>query len=120
MDILVNGVPLLNKAGAVARGVGLYPATERKPVVGDSGFHGVVDETVPAECEVTITDRSDVMLGSLAAVNGDGTIIFRTRGGGKVYVMEGAYCVGSLEVTAGEGETSLKFFGEGWIEGVEG
>jgi hypothetical protein len=66
--------------------------------------------------EVTITDRDDVSLSDLAAINENGTVIFRTYGGGKVYTMEGATCTKNMKVSAGEGETPLKFFGPYWVE----
>lgn len=118
VEVLVNGTLLLNKPGAVIRGVGVSgePAFERKPVLGDTGLHGFTEEPIPAECEVTITDRDDISLSDIAAVNGNGTIIFRAAGGGKSFKMEGATCANNMELTAGEGETSVKFIGPYWIE----
>jgi hypothetical protein len=118
VEILVNGQLLLNKKGATAKGLGISgePAFERKPVFGDTGLHGFVEEAVPAECEVKITDRDDIKLGDLAAINGNGTVIFRAAGGGKSYKMEGATCANNMDLTAGEGETSVKFIGGYWIE----
>lgn len=116
--VIVNGTPLLNKAGAIARGLGLSgePAFERKPVMGDGGIHGFVEEPIPAECEVKITDRDDIKLTDLARINGDGTIIFESASGGKAYKMDGATCVSNFELTGGEGETTVKFLGPYWIE----
>jgi hypothetical protein len=121
VEVLVNGNPLLNKPGATASGLGLSgaPAFERKPIMGDSGIHGFVEEPVEARCEVTITDRDDVSLNDLAGINGDGTLIFRSAGGGKVYTMKNATCVGNFTLTAGEGETSIAFVGQTWTEGTE-
>lgn len=118
VEVLVNGQLLLNKSGAVARGIGVSgePAFERKPVFGDTGLHGFVEEPVPAECEVKITDRDDISLSDLAAINGTGTVIFRAAGGGKSYKMEGATCTNNMELTAGEGETTVKFVGSYWTE----
>jgi len=118
IEVLVNGNLLLNKAGAVARGLGLSgePAFERKPVFGDTGLHGFVEEPIPAECEVKITDRDDIKLGDLAKINGNGTVVFRSAGGGKSYKMEGATCTNNFELTGGEGETSVKFVGSYWTE----
>jgi len=51
-----------------------------------------------------------------AQVNGDGTVIFRAAGGGKVYTMHNATCLNNFELTAGEGETTIKFQGPMWVE----
>jgi hypothetical protein len=121
VDVLVNSEKLLNKAGATANGLGISgePSAERKAVVGDGGIHGFVDEPVEARCEVTITDRSDIKLDTLARINGDGTLVFRSKTGGKVYTMPNATCVMNFGLTAGEGETTIAFVGSYWIETVE-
>jgi len=118
VEVLVNGTLLLNKTGASASGIGVSgrPAFERKEVLGDTGLHGVVETPVVAMCEVKVTDRDDIRLEDLAAINGNGTIIFRSAGGGKVYTMNGAYCTNNMKLTAGEGEVDLKFIGSYWTE----
>ena len=118
VEVIVNGSPLLNKSGAVAGGVGLSgePAFERKEVIGDGGLHGFVEEPSVATLEVTITDRDDVSLDLLARIFQNGTVIFRGAGGGKNYVMNDATCTGNFQVTAGEGETTVKFIGNYWTE----
>lgn len=121
VEVLLNGEKLLNKAGAVAGGIGLsgIPAVKRKAVMGDDGIHGYVDEPTAAYCEVTITDRDDISLDKIAKVRENGTIIFRTHGGGKSYVMEGATCLMDMAITAGEGETPVRFEGNYWVESTE-
>lgn len=118
IEVLVDGNLLLNKAGAVASGIGLsgQPNFELEAIMGDTGPHGYIEKPVQARCEVTITDRDDIMLSDLAAVRETGTVIFRTAGGGKVYVMEGATCLRNFSVTGGEGETPLVFEGPFWTE----
>ncbi len=118
VEVLVNNELLLNKAGAKAGGIGIsgQPNYAKKVVTGDTGPHGYVEEPVMARCEVTITDRDDIMLSDLARVNGDGTVIFRAAGGGKVYTMEGATCLGNFTVTGGEGATDVVFEGPYWTE----
>lgn len=120
VEIVVNGNLLLNKAGAVASGIGISGeiAVQRNPVLGDSGLHGSVEENIVAQVEVTVTDRDDISLSALAAINGDGTIIFRAAGGGKVYIMNNATSQGNFSVTAGEGEVALVFFGAFWTEDI--
>lgn len=120
VEVLVNGVPLLNKAGAAASGIGLSgePNFELKEVIGDTGLHGFAEEPVVAMLEVTVTDRDDVSLSDLAAVRENGTVIFRSRGSGKAYTMTNATCTRNFTVTAGEGETPLKFIGAFWTEGT--
>lgn len=118
VEIIVNGVPLLNKAGATATGIGIsgQPNFELKAVTGDSGPHGYVETPIQARCEVTISDRDDVDLGTLAAIRENGTVVFRAAGGGKVYTMEGATCLRNLSLTGGEGETKIIFEGPYWTE----
>ncbi len=120
VEVMVNGITLLNKEGAKAIGIGrLHGApTERTAIIGDTGWHGVVSKYTEAACEVTITDRDDVSLEALEAIEGDGTIVFRTYGGGKTYAMNEASCAAPIEVTAGEGDTTIRFIGPKWIEGV--
>lgn len=121
VEVLVDGNLLLNKAGAVASGIGLSgePSFELKEIVGDSGLHGFVEEPVVGALEVTVSDREDIKLSDLAKVRENGTVIFRSAGGGKVYTMEGATCTRNFTITAGEGETPLKFIGPYWTEGVQ-
>jgi hypothetical protein len=121
VEVLVNGQLLLSKTGATASGIGLSgkPAFKLKEVLGDTGLHGFVEEPVVAKCEVKVTDRDDVRLDTLCQINGDGTVIFRAAGGGKVYTMNNATCTRDLQVTAGEGETSLTFMGAYWTEAVQ-
>lgn len=120
VEILVNGIPLLNKAGATANGLGLSGEAnfELKQIQGDTGPHGSVEEPIDASVEVTISDRSDVKLSDLAAIRENGTIIFRSRGKGKVYTMANATCKRNFTLTAGEGEVSVTFFGAFWTEGT--
>ncbi len=117
-DILVNGVLLLNKANATISGIGIsgQPAFKRVPVLGDGGVHGFTEEPIVARTEVTITDREDQSLSALAALNQDGTVIFRAKRGGKAYIMNQATAEGDFELTAGEGETRVAFIGPYWTE----
>jgi len=118
IEVLVNGVPLLNKAGATATGIGISgkPNFSLKAVVGDSGLHGYIEEPVMARCEVTVTDRDDVDLSSLAEIRENGTVVFRSAGGGKVYTMDGATCLRNFSLTGGEGEVPIIFEGPYWVE----
>ena len=121
IEVLVNGQLLLNKAGASAIGIGISgkPLSEKKLVMGDTGPHGYTDEPIAARCEVTVTDRDDIMLSDFASIPvGGATIIFRSAGGGKEYTMEGATCLGNFTVTGGEGETPIVFEGPFWTETV--
>lgn len=118
VDVILNGVPLLNKAGAVASGIGISgePNFELKAVMGDSGPHGYVETPIQARCEVTISDRSDIDLSTIASVRENGTVVFRSSMGGKVYTMEGATCLRNFSLTGGEGETKVTFEGPYWVE----
>jgi Na+-transporting NADH:ubiquinone oxidoreductase subunit NqrA len=118
VEVIVNGTPLLNKEGATAEGIGISgePNFELEPVGGDTGLHGFKETYVPARLEVTVTDRDDVSLSDLARIKGNGTVIFRAAGGGKVYTLNGATCMRNFTVTAGEGETTVVFVGPYWTE----
>ncbi len=121
VEVLVNGELLLNKAGAVAEGIGVsgMPNFEREAIVGDTGTHGYAERPIQARCVVTVTDRDDIMLSDFAAINGDGTIIFRAARSGKVYTMHNATNLGNITLTSGDGETELRFEGPYWVETVE-
>jgi hypothetical protein len=119
VEVLVNNEILLNKAGAVASGIGVsgQPNFEREAMVGDTGIHGYIEKPVMARCEVTVTDRDDIMLTDFASIPiGGATVIFRSVGGGKVYTMAEATCLGNFSLTAGEGEVPLIFEGGNWTE----
>lgn len=118
VEVVVNGVILLNKNGASASGIGESgkPAVKREPVIGDMGIHGYKETIEAARLTVSITDRDDVRLSDLCKINGDGTVIMRAALGGKVYTMANATCVGALSVTAGEGDTKIEFVGPYWTE----
>lgn len=124
VEIVVNGQRIFNKEGAAIMNIGPgdgSPALERTSVKGDTGTHGIKDVVMPARLEVTITDRSDVSLGLLWAINGNGTVYVHvlTGGGGKTYIMKNAACMNPGSVTTGEGDTPLAFEavdGGGWIE----
>jgi len=118
VEVLVNGETLLNKAGAVASGIGISgaPNFELESVMGDTGIHGYKENPIVAKLEVTVTDRDDVSLSDIASIRENGTVIFRSAGGGKVYTMEGATCLRNFSVTGGEGETPLVFEGPYWTE----
>lgn len=121
IEVLVNGQTLLNKAGAEATGIGLSgePNYEINEVMGDTGMHGTTETPIVARCTVTVTDRDDISLDTLARVRENGTVIFRAAGGGKAYTMNNATCKRNFTLTGGEGETQLEFFGPFWTEGVD-
>jgi len=121
VEVLVNGEMLLNKAGAIARGIGISGEQnfELEAVVGDTGHHGYVERPIMAECEVKITDTDQKLLSDIARIRENGTLIFRAARGGKAYVMEGATCLRNFELTAGEGEVTVRFQGPYWTETVE-
>lgn len=121
VEVVVNGKTLLNKPGATASGIGSSgkPPVEREPVFGDTGIHGFIEKLVPAKCEIPITDREDIKLGDFDAIQGDGTVIFRAAGGGKVYTLKDATCIGNFSVKGGDGETTLTFIGSSWTETTE-
>jgi hypothetical protein len=124
VEIMIDGVPVLNKAGAVATGIGLSgePAKEVTPIMGDGGLHGYKEDPIMAGLEVTVTDRGDIMIDDLMRIGltTDGTILFQKRGGnGKKWTLQNAVAQRNASLTAGEGETSLTYFGEYWIEEKE-
>ncbi len=120
VEIIVNGSPVLNKEGATASGLGISgeAATELTAQFGDTGLHGFTEAAIAAMCEVTLSDREDQLLDTLAQINGNGTIIFKAWKGGKVYTMEEATCLRNFSVSAGE-VTNVRFVGAKWVETVE-
>ncbi len=120
VSVYANGKMLINKAGAKASGIGVNgkPNVERKAVMYDNGIAGYREEIVPARCEVTIIDRADQSLSELVEIFENGTIVFASSVGGKVYTMDNATCLGNLSVTSGDGEVPLVFESISWREGV--
>jgi len=121
VEVLVNSQLMLTKKGAKANGIGISGQApfERAPIMGENGIHGFVENPIECSVEFTITDRDDITLDSLARINGNGTIIYRAAGGGKVYTMQNATCVCNMNVTSGEGEVPVKFIGPFWTESKE-
>lgn len=111
VEIRVNGESLLIKQGAKAIGIGGY---KRRPVEGEA-YHGPVEVVSTPRCEFSITDRNDKALEELQDLT-DATLIFQSANNGKVYLMKHAVCEGGFEVTAGEGEVPVAFFGPSWSE----
>jgi len=111
VEVRVNGESLLIKQGAKAIGIGGY---KRRPVEGEE-YHGYVEEVSTPRCEFSITDRNDKALEELAS-EVDATLVFQSANDGKVYVMKHAVCEGGFELTAGEGEVPVAFFGPSWSE----
>ncbi len=118
VQVLVNGELLLNKAGATAEGIGISGAQnfELEAIMGDTGIHGFKETPIVASCSVTITDRDDISLSDLATIREDGTVTYRSAGSGKSYVLNEATCTRNFTITAGEGETPIKFVGAYWTE----
>ena len=121
VKISVNSQLLLNKAGAVAGGIGLSgePNFELTAVMGDTGPHGYTETPIMAYLEVNVTDRDDISLDSLCRIRENGTVVFAAAGGGKSYTMNNATCVRNATLTAGEGENTLRYEGPFWTETTE-
>jgi lipoate-protein ligase A len=122
IELLINGQLQLTKSGSVTvAGLGLSGSQNYvlKEVIGDTGVQGFIEEPVPATCEMTITDRDDIKVDTIARIRENGTIVVRAAGGGKVYTMNGATCTRNISLKSGEGETTVKFIGNNWVETVE-
>ena len=112
----------LSKTGATTvNGIGLSGEGnfELKEVIGDGGIHGFVEEPIPATCEMTITDRDDISLDTLARIRENGTVIVRAAKGGKVYILNNATAKRNFSISSGEGDTSITFIGNNWVESTE-
>jgi len=120
VEIFVNSQPVLNKEGATASGIGISGemAVEREAVMGDTGLHGHIDKGIVARCEMTLTDRDDYNLDTLARIKGDGVVIFRAYGGGKVYTMKEATCLCNFSLSNSE-VSNVVFEGPYGTESVE-
>lgn len=110
--IRVNGEVILNKPGAKATGIGGYKKT---PVMGDSGIHGYAEEATPSTCEFTMTDTNEKSLAAMAN-DEEVTVQFEAANNGKMYILNDAICEGGFELTAGEGEVPVVYFGDRWDE----
>ena len=113
VTVRANGEVLTTKNDAKCTGIGGF---ERKPVVNSAGGVGYVEDleaSIPS-CEVTVIDRNDKKLGDIAALT-DATITASVKGG-KTYIMRHAFCKANLEVSAGEGDVPVIFYGDPWEE----
>jgi hypothetical protein len=122
VTVKLNGEVLLTKVGSTTiNGVGLsgQPNFELASVMGDNGISGYVETPIVASAELTITDRDDVRLDEIARVRENGTVVVEAANGGKVYTMSNATCTRNLKITSGEGDTTLKFEGNHWVESTE-
>ena len=122
IELLINGQLMLTKVGSTTiNGIGLSGEGnfELNEVMVDSGIAGYVENAVPATCEVTLTDRDDISLDTLARIRENGTVIVRAAKGGKVYTMNNATCMRNMSVTSGEGDTAVMFKGNNWVESTE-
>ena len=122
VEVLINGQLMLTKTGATTiNGIGLSGEGnfELNEVIGDGGIHGFVENPVPATCELTITDRDDISLDTLARIRENGTVIVRAAKGGKVYTMNSATAKRNFGVTSGEGDVAVTFIGNNWVESTE-
>jgi hypothetical protein len=122
IELMVNGQLMLTKSGATnVNGLGLsgMPNYELKEVIGDTGIQGFIEEPIAATCEFTITDRDDINIDTLAQIRENGTVVVRAAGGGKVYTLNGATCKRNIKLKSGEGETTVTFIGNYWVETTE-
>lgn len=126
IEVYMNGELLFTKTGAKASGIGRSgadkkgPPTRRKMVMADSGIVGVVEEIIPARCEITLVDTDIKDLQDFMDILENGTILFRRAGNkGKAYKMIEATCLGDIAVTGGEGDTDVVFEGRYWEEDVQ-
>lgn len=122
IELLINGQLQLTKEGATTiAGLGLsgMPNYELEQVMGDTGIQGFIEKPIAATCEMTITDRDDIKLDTIAQIRENGTIVVRAAGGGKVYTLNGATCTRNISLKSGQGETTVKFVGNYWVETTE-
>jgi len=131
VEVVLNGELLLNKSGAIARGIGEESgklAVRRKAVMDCFGTAGFTEEIIPAGLDVVLTVTDNISLTALAAVKGNGTLIFRRATSlapnaseefPKTLTLDKVTCMVSPEINAGEGEIPVVFEacgGNGWIE----
>jgi len=111
-----------SKSGVTINGLGEsgVPPVERKPVFSDLGLVGNSEEQVEAFTEFTIIDTEELLLDSLAKVQGgSGSVTITALTGGKVYTLVNVTCAGNFTLTTGDGEVPVKFFGKAWTEAVQ-
>ena len=113
ITVRANGEVLTTKNDAKISGIG---GIERKPLVNSAGGVDFVEdiEASISSCEVTLIDRNDKKLGDIASLT-DATITASVKGG-KSYIMRHAFCKRNLQVSAGEGEVPVIFYGDPWEE----
>lgn len=85
----------------------------RKPVKGHA-LYGYVESVMEATLECTIAHSGATPLETLRNITA-GTITFQTDTG-VTWTIPGAVCQDPPEITDGEGEVALKFFGDAAIQ----
>ena len=106
VTLKVNGDILLNKSGWTFNPGGV----NRNSVNGDTGVHGFAEETRQSRAAGNITHTEALDLVSASKNWVDVTLLFETDTN-QSYVVRGAWLTEPLELTAGEGETSVAFEG---------
>lgn len=110
-EVRVNGELRRTKKNVIARGIGGFT---REAIIEDT-YHGHKEEAVAAECEFSETAFDNVSLTDLANLT-DATITFESAGTDKTFVMRNAVCQGGIELTSGDSESKVIFFGPSWEE----
>lgn len=105
-SVKVNGKLLRTKEGAKLKLGGM----ERTPIMANGRVAGYAEKAVPAELEATLAHAADT---DVLEIGGwvDATLIFETDTN-KKYLVKNAFTTETLELTAGEGDLSLKMAGE--------
>lgn len=110
-EVFIDGEYRRTKKNVAAFGIGGF---RREPVVEDS-YHGHKTERVSARIEFSETAFDGVSLTTLAGLENT-TITFRSADSEKVLILRNATCQGDIDVTSGEGEAKVVFFGPEWKE----
>lgn len=104
--VRVNGTTLASLLGTAKLNPG---GVERTPVMGDFGFLGWTEKTVPSEieCDIAVDSTTDIVaLGKTtnASVTFEGST-------GQVWIMRNASISAPVGVQSGDGKATVKFIG---------
>lgn len=86
-------------------------SNKREPIIGVDGLHGFKDTIQPARIEGEITDKSDLDVKALQAL--ESVTVTLELANGKVFILRDAFFSADGDINTGEGNIQISFHGIG-------
>lgn len=107
-EVRANGALLLTLPGATLDPGGV----SRTPIEGATEIHGFASKPRPSKLECETSLRKGDSVTDVLAIE-DGTITFRAKDTGQVWVIRNAWCDGENTITAGSDGGKVKYVFQG-------